>query len=346
MDPSGRVRSRLKVGEKKVGTQAQNFDKSFAAARKDGKSEFDWKGKKYTTKLKEDHKEVASGKKIDDEGYMARTELDKIEKAVGELRGVIKSPKMQLPAWVQSKITKAVDYLDTAADYLQTDEVSEEKDPCWKGYKQVGMKKKGNKMVPNCVPEELEERFERINTTGKTYRVFFIFRGKYDSVQFFFPTSKRPSKEEVVVQLRKIYPNANLINYIERDREPNAPLIQVEGATTFNKFLENVQSDSLLPGERRKVHSNEYQMEDWQKVNRKDKTDGLSQKAVNAYRSENPGSKLQTAVTEKKPTGKRAERRKSFCRRMSGMKSKLTSAKTARDPDSRINKALRRWNCN
>jgi len=86
--------------------------------------------------------------------------------------------------------------------------------------------------------------------------------------------------------------------------------------------------------------------EDWQKVNRQDKTDGLSPAAVKAYRRENPGSKLQTAVTEKKPTGKRAKRRASFCRRMKGMKSKLTSAKTARDPDSRINKALRRWNCN
>jgi len=93
-------------------------------------------------------------------------------------------------------------------------------------------------------------------------------------------------------------------------------------------------------------YQEEYVPEDWQSVNRKDKTDGLSQKAVDAYRRENPGSKLQTAVTEKKPTGKRAERRKSFCRRMKGMKSKLTSAKTSRDPDSRINKALRRWNCN
>ena len=86
--------------------------------------------------------------------------------------------------------------------------------------------------------------------------------------------------------------------------------------------------------------------EDWQKVNRQDKTDGLSPAAVKAYRRENPGSKLQTAVTEKKPKGKRAKRRKNFCRRMKGMKSELTSAKTARDPDSRINKALRRWNCN
>ena len=89
--------------------------------------------------------------------------------------------------------------------------------------------------------------------------------------------------------------------------------------------------------------------EDWQKVNRKDKTDGLSKKAVKAYRKENPGSKLQTAVTKDpkklKKGSKSAKRRLSFCRRMKGMKKRLTSAKTARDPDSRINKALRRWNC-
>ena len=92
------------------------------------------------------------------------------------------------------------------------------------------------------------------------------------------------------------------------------------------------------------------QKEDWQKVNRKDKTDGLSQKAVNAYRKENPGSKLKTAVTTKpsklKKGSKDAKRRSSFCSRMKGMKKRLTSAKTSRDPDSRINKALRRWNCN
>lgn len=85
--------------------------------------------------------------------------------------------------------------------------------------------------------------------------------------------------------------------------------------------------------------------EDWQKVNKADNTDGMSQKAVNAYRRENPGSKLKTAVTEKNPSGKRASRRKSFCARMSGMKRAHASAETKRDPDSPINKALRRWRC-
>jgi hypothetical protein len=93
------------------------------------------------------------------------------------------------------------------------------------------------------------------------------------------------------------------------------------------------------------VKEEEQVDEDWQKVNKADRTDGLSQKAVNAYRRENPGSKLKTAVTEKNPTGKRASRRKSFCSRMSGMKKRLTNPENARDPDSPINKALRRWNC-
>lgn len=89
--------------------------------------------------------------------------------------------------------------------------------------------------------------------------------------------------------------------------------------------------------------------EDWQKVNKSDKTDGMSRKAVKAYRRENPGSKLKTAVTTKpsklKKGSKSAKRRKSFCARMSGMKKAHASAKTKRDPDSPINKALRRWNC-
>ena len=93
------------------------------------------------------------------------------------------------------------------------------------------------------------------------------------------------------------------------------------------------------------VKEEEQVDEDWQKVNKADRTDGLSQKAVDAYRRENPGSKLKTAVTEKNPKGKRASRRKSFCSRMGGRKKRLTNPENARDPDSPINKALRRWNC-
>ena len=87
----------------------------------------------------------------------------------------------------------------------------------------------------------------------------------------------------------------------------------------------------------------------WQRKAGKSESGGLNAKGVASYRAANPGSKLKTAVTTKpsklKKGSKSAKRRLSFCRRMRGMKKKLTSAKTARDPDSRINKSLRKWNC-
>jgi hypothetical protein len=87
----------------------------------------------------------------------------------------------------------------------------------------------------------------------------------------------------------------------------------------------------------------------WQRKEGKRESGGLNQKGVDSYRRENPGSKLKTAVTTEpsklKAGSAAANRRKSFCARMSGMKKRLTSAKTAKDPDSRINKSLRKWNC-
>ena len=87
----------------------------------------------------------------------------------------------------------------------------------------------------------------------------------------------------------------------------------------------------------------------WQRKAGKDPKGGLNRKGIASYRRENPGSKLSMAVTTKpsklKKGSKAWNRRKSFCARMSGMKRRLTSAKTARDPNSRINKSLRKWNC-
>lgn len=83
----------------------------------------------------------------------------------------------------------------------------------------------------------------------------------------------------------------------------------------------------------------------WTRSEGKSKEGGLNAKGRASYRKANPGSKLAAPVTESNPKGKRAKRKASFCSRMKGMKAKLTSEKTARDPNSRINKALRKWNC-
>lgn len=96
-------------------------------------------------------------KQPDHEHSMIRSELSTIIKAAKKLQKKVKG-EGNVEAWVQSKITRAADYIDAASDYLESGEhnvhgsMDEEKNPCWKGYKQEGMKKKGNKMVPNCVP--------------------------------------------------------------------------------------------------------------------------------------------------------------------------------------------------
>jgi hypothetical protein len=78
----------------------------------------------------------------------------------------------------------------------------------------------------------------------------------------------------------------------------------------------------------------------WQRKEGKNKEGGLNEKGRKSYENENPGSDL------KAPSKKVGNpRRKSFCARMKGMKDKQTSKKTASDPNSRINKSLRAWNC-
>lgn len=93
----------------------------------------------------------------------------------------------------------------------------------------------------------------------------------------------------------------------------------------------------------------EFSSAAWTRKEGKRESGGLNQKGVESYRKENPGSKLKTAVTRDpkklKKGGKAAKRRASFCARMKGMKKRRTSAKTANDPNSRINKSLRAWNC-
>ena len=85
--------------------------------------------------------------------------------------------------------------------------------------------------------------------------------------------------------------------------------------------------------------------EDWQKSNRKDGVDGMSQKSVDAYKRENPGSNLKTAVTGKVKKGsKDAKRRKSFCSRSKGQKD-MHNIDCTKTPDKKICKARRRWKC-
>ena len=147
--------------------------------------------------------------------------------------------------------------------------------------------------------------------------------------------------------------------------DPNHPMISKRGET-YQKSVRVTGPDreaainQAIAHHRRKgykVHDHHYlgtvdqgvaEGETWSKHNNK-RAGGMSKKSVASYRRSHPGSKIQTAVTTKpsklKKGSKSAKRRASFCARMRGMKKHRTGAKTANDPNSNINKSLRRWHC-
>lgn len=192
---------------------------------------------------------------------------------------------------------------------------------CWVGYKQVGMKKKGDKVVPNCVKEEeLNEIHKQAHTPHEV-----------------------PS-----TNLKKLVKKA--VTRIDTDADGDVDHND-KAKGELGEFVPGVGNKRLYSTTRPKTAKESFSNwreelgEDWQKVNKGDKTDGMSQKAVNAYRRENPGSKLKTAVTgDPKPGSKDAKRRKSFCSRSKGQQD-MHNIDCSKDPDKAICKARRRWKC-
>jgi hypothetical protein len=201
-------------------------------------------------------------KEPDHEYSMARSELSTIISAAKRLRGKLKG-EGNIEAWVQSKITKAADYIDAAADYLDSGEHNVQgsmDEACWKGYKKKGMKTMFGKRYPNCV------KIKESNDEYSNWREDF-------------------------------------------------GLNEASAA--------------------------------WQRKAGKNPEGGLNAKGVASYRAQNPGSKLQTAVTTKpsklKPGSKDAKRRKSFCARMGGNPGPM---KDEKGRPTRKALSLRKWNCN
>jgi len=83
----------------------------------------------------------------------------------------------------------------------------------------------------------------------------------------------------------------------------------------------------------------------WQRAEGKNPGGGLNEKGRASLRAEGRDIKRPVKAGEARRSPKAAKRRIAFCRRMKGMKAKLTSAETANDPNSRINKSLRAWDC-
>jgi len=273
---------------------------------------------------------------------------------------------------------------------------SEMKEDCWSGYEQKGMKKKGKKMVPNCVPVKEETGMVRYCPKCKkdetqseckygpkfwalysTPSMLTTNQMKFDIAQVhpanegydheysmarselstIISAAKRLRKKigkgegnlEAWVQ-SKITKAADYIDtaadYVDSgEMQKESVTIQDVNGNDYVEFIDLIKPEKIKTFNQFVTEASAA----WQRKEGKNPEGGLNKKGIASYRKEHPGSHLSLAVTTKpsklKPGSKKANRRKSFCSRMKGMKAKLTSAKTAHDPNSRINKSLRKWNC-
>ena len=345
---------------------------------------------------------------------------------------------------------------DNLADLWQDDLISEagkslrNSNPCWKGYHPVGMKKKGGKTVPNCVPSESVAEagpnapytpspakpfrnprgfnkqgtgvgnkladLNRKEWEEKKKKAQGVAEGQLDEatardvlislLDKFYADMKLPPRQNSHTGLLNIKspgtrvwtrgdgtrhrdPGGIEVNYFTDDKKASEKALvkfwpwllkqpgvksigQISGefgsspmkdavaykGLYFTGGQYGVQFGSLSriknprsvwrhqPPATPQPQDDQGVAEDWNKVNHHDKTNGLSQKAVNAYRHEHPGSHLQTAVTTKpsklKAGSKAAKRRKSFCARMSGNKGPMKKPNGKPTPKAL---ALRRWHC-
>lgn len=228
------------------------------------------------------------------------------------------------------------------------------REACWTGYKQVGTKKKGNRQVPNCVPEEAEvwdkpnpvKKHEKLSPSDKARakaRAKAAGRAYPNMVDNIWAARNESSLEDRVKKY--IRPVVKTTPKIERSTEPS-------GRTT-----DHVEWKVTGPsGEVRRFKSKQEAEAHhrsfseaapaWTRKEGKNPTGGLNAKGVASYRRANPGSKLKMAVTtppsKLDPNGKAAGRRRSFCARMGGSKGPM---KDEKGRPTRKALALRKWNC-
>ena len=237
-----------------------------------------------------------------------------------------------------------------------------ESDPCWSGYKRKPGTKKYEPGSCERVEEDLNEFAPTNNPSGGNYLKALAsawYNGTFNTGDLHKGIKSQEDVERLLERgihcgdgkIRKYYIGYNSdfdgveiqsddhYEYADSDDAGNdidSRTGKPWGPYDFVEFHDSDLDESVAEGETWSKHNNP-------------RAGGMSQKSVKSYRRSHPGSKIQTAVTTKpsklKKGSKSAKRRASFCARMRGMKKHRTGAKTARDPNSNINKSLRRWHC-
>jgi len=237
-------------------------------------------------------------------------------------------------------------------------EVLDEK--CWVGYTQKGMKKKGKKVVPNCVP--VGEGYAPGDVDQKVGAVTAIPKSEQDAARerLLVKTKAKMKKEEVEIEEATRVPaqngNVYLVGFTWRGKYMMMKLFFPEVKRPSRKevtsALEKIypgcylQRFDLAPynpsepminvGVREEVEELEEKSAAWQRKEGKNKEGGLNEKGRKSYERENPGSDLKAPQPEGGP------RKRSFCARMGGVKGPM---KKPNGEPTRKALALRKWKC-
>ena len=226
---------------------------------------------------------------------------------------------------------------------------------CWDTHKQVGMKNKGGQMVPDCVPKE--------SVTEDDVAAFVARGGEIQQLK----PQRGPKRAGVSLASKHIGSGSGrgttkgkVSGLGANTGKSGKPVVTAEQSMSesicsleeaheiFDDFERAMAARGLTEDVFETITDEQIIRETaaWRRKEGKSAKGGLNRKGVASYRRENPGSKLQMAVTTKpsklKPGSKSAKRRKSFCARMSGVKGPM---KKPNGKPTRKALALRKWNC-
>ncbi|QBQ75647.1 hypothetical protein RW220214_097 [Synechococcus phage S-RIM8] len=306
--------------------------------------------------IKKAHKIAKAIKKEekDHEVSMAQSQLSSVEKDVKALKKKLGKKEKNLPAWMQAKITDTEHNMDAAAGYATKEEFELEEGRATDVAINMIRRTQGDnpkylskrsEMIRKLKQRQLQNYLKQRDAKKQNEELEWLTEEQFDEA-----AGEKDACYKKVKSRYKVWPSAYASGALVKCRKVGAANWGNKSKEiSFQQFQEKCWKGYKQVGMKKKGAKmvpncvpEEVQNEGaaWTRREGQNSEGGLNEKGRRSYEAENPGSDL------KRPSKKVGnERRASFCARMQGMKKRLTSAKTANDPDSRINKSLRAWNC-
>jgi hypothetical protein len=299
-----------RYGGTEPSTEINKLDKTTTSATDKALGvKWDRESKRYYSPIKVD--EQGYNPEYDDEAGMADNNLETLARAVEGIDDVI-SAGDNLPEWCQEKIAVAKSMLVAVWDYMKSEENIEQ------GVAE-GLPQTLRKVVPGYAKREIDRKMDA-GKFGKTDVDKDANFQRYKKIQ------DKIKEQGVAEGICSIQEANEIFDDFERS-------VAARGLT--EDIFDSITDEQIIA-----------ETAAWRRKEGKSAKGGLNAKGVASYRRENPGSKLQTAVTTKpsklKPGSKAAKRRKSFCARMGGVKGPM---KKPNGKPTRKALALRKWNC-